>query len=1019
MAFDAGTIVASVDLHTEIADRKLRAFEDRIRQAERDHEIRLTAVFDTASTGRARAMFAALDNQLSRDAANRLRTSPQGSVLGALNALFSPHQVSGAPSPAQAASQGMLGKVEQAATTQDRTRPVTETVTENVRRRFIGGMLGLHFGGGGGGGGGTGSTGGGGFFGNLLAGIGPGILGIGARPAGMIGAGAGILGALPALGAIGGVLGIGGLGALSAMGLFTSGTLNANLQPLLQISQQLDNMAPPVTAAQFRHRQALQQQLQQGLAQVSPAERSIFRTLTGVQQAWQQFGVGFAPAFAKAISPLAGIFHSLQPLMKGFFSGAIALVQPLLRGIGDIAKVALPLLGQAFRAIGPDIRPLLDGIAKLLGGLLTGMVPLLKAAAPAVTAFSQTLGTLGHALGSMFADFAPVVRQSAVLMKALLDIVNALFPVIGKLAAIFATALAPVVKAFAAAIRSIMPTLVIIGRILGELAAAILGDLAAAFTALARLLVAISPSLKILANVLGNVFKTLENAGLFAVLGSAIENLVKPLAQLINALVQGLAPYLPVIFRLISVLAKDAIKVLMAAVDALIPPLIQLLNAILVPLLPVIQSLVPVIQVLARLFAAGLAAAVVLLVRITAPLIILIVKAAAAILQWLSSTHLIIPVLIGLVAVIAPIPTAIAAIGIAVGFLVTHWRQAWNDIKHWAEDAWHFIWNGFGKFLLPLLGPAGLIALGIIELLKHWTTVWGAIKQVAHDFWTWIWTDFGEKIFNFLTKTIPGWFDSLPGKALNALKNLGTDLEHLAMNAIKSMLRGFVSGAKSVGGFFANLGKGILSGISGGLTALIPGLGAGGVPGWIMAALQATHSPLSWLRPMETLVSKESGGSPRAYDPISVGGQHAEGIAQMLPSTFAQWSLGGSIWNPIANLIASLRYIRAQYGSPFNIPGLMGGGAYRGYAAGGWVTEPVFGIGMRSHAAYGFAERGIPEYVSPAGSDTGVLLREISGKLSSLIAVARHSPRQTSAGVGRALSGAVRGGAYQGIYGSR
>ncbi|HTJ67546.1 MAG TPA: hypothetical protein VL551_08470, partial [Actinospica sp.] len=44
----------------------------------------------------------------------RLRSNPQGSVLGALNALFSPHPVTGAPSATQAAQQGLLGKIIQA-----------------------------------------------------------------------------------------------------------------------------------------------------------------------------------------------------------------------------------------------------------------------------------------------------------------------------------------------------------------------------------------------------------------------------------------------------------------------------------------------------------------------------------------------------------------------------------------------------------------------------------------------------------------------------------------------------------------------------------------------------------------------------------------------------------------------------------------------------------------------------------------------------------------------------------------
>jgi hypothetical protein len=96
---------------------------------------------------------------------------------------------------------------------------------------------------------------------------------------------------------------------------------------------------------------------------------------------------------------------------------------------------------------------------------------------------------------------------------------------------------------------------------------------------------------------------------------------------------------------------------------------------------------------------------------------------------------------------------AVAALGVAIYLLVTHWKQVWGDIKKWAEDAWRFIYNGIGKYLLVLLGPAGLIMLGIIELVKHWKQVWTDLKN-------WIWNDFLLKIFGFFTKTLPQWWDA-------------------------------------------------------------------------------------------------------------------------------------------------------------------------------------------------------------------------------------------------------------------
>jgi hypothetical protein len=143
----------------------------------------------------------------------------------------------------------------------------------------------------------------------------------------------------------------------------------------------------------------------------------------------------------------------------------------------------------------------------------------------------------------------------------------------------------------------------------------------------------------------------------------------------------------------------------------------------------------------------------------------------------------------------------------------------------------------------------------------------------------------------------------------------------------------------------------------------------GNVAGWIMQALRITHEPMSWLGTLERLVSMESSGNPTAVDPISVGGQHASGLFQTLPSTFAAYSLGGSMFNAVADAVAGIRYIASRYGSPMNIPGLLGGN-YHGYANEGWIREPVFGVGMRSGSAYGIAENGA-EYVGHQATSGG------------------------------------------------
>lgn len=147
-------------------------------------------------------------------------------------------------------------------------------------------------------------------------------------------------------------------------------------------------------------------------------------------------------------------------------------------------------------------------------------------------------------------------------------------------------------------------------------------------------------------------------------------------------------------------------------------------------------------------------------------------------------------------------------------------------------------------------------------------------------------------------------------------------------------------------------------------------LGVGGNVGqWIAASLAINRLPAWWAPLMALLVRRESGGNPNAVNPISVLGEHASGIAQMLPDTFNAYTLGGSIWNPVANLVASERYIRAIYGSPANIHGLLSG-QYLGYARGGVIADR--GAILRPGANLLFNKTGRNEPLVPAGGDVHI-----------------------------------------------
>jgi SLT domain-containing protein len=82
---------------------------------------------------------------------------------------------------------------------------------------------------------------------------------------------------------------------------------------------------------------------------------------------------------------------------------------------------------------------------------------------------------------------------------------------------------------------------------------------------------------------------------------------------------------------------------------------------------------------------------------------------------------------------------------------------------------------------------------------------------------------------------------------------------------------------------------------------------------------------------LSSLASQESSGDPNAVNAES----GASGLMQMMPETFAAFSQGGDIMDPIANIVASIAYQNATYG------GLVD---FSPYAKGGFAMAPHMGL---------------------------------------------------------------------------
>ncbi|MCA1191612.1 transglycosylase SLT domain-containing protein [Saccharopolyspora sp. 6V] len=115
---------------------------------------------------------------------------------------------------------------------------------------------------------------------------------------------------------------------------------------------------------------------------------------------------------------------------------------------------------------------------------------------------------------------------------------------------------------------------------------------------------------------------------------------------------------------------------------------------------------------------------------------------------------------------------------------------------------------------------------------------------------------------------------------------------------------------------------------------------SGDVESWrptVLRALAMTGQPASLADLVLMQMRTESGGNPRAinlWDSNAAKGTPSKGLMQVIDPTFAanrDPSLPNDVWDPLANIVASIRYAIGRYGSLQ--------GAYRGvgYDSGGWL----------------------------------------------------------------------------------
>src|SRR5580700_158354 len=167
------------------------------------------------------------------------------------------------------------------------------------------------------------------------------------------------------------------------------------------------------------------------------------------------------------------------------------------------------------------------------------------------------------------------------------------------------------------------------------------------------------------------------------------------------------------------------------------------------------------------------------------------------------------------------IGVVVAAVAFGILELARHWHQVWTDIKHWTDDAWHFVTSRFDE--------------GIREVGKDWDKLksdaddaWKFVKSVVsrgvqdvRDVLDWFghlgtlfhgwWNDAVNAVHNVIYGDLLPFVRRMPHDILHALGDVG----HMLWNAGADVLNGLIGGMESKVGSMIhsveNFGSSILS----------------------------------------------------------------------------------------------------------------------------------------------------------------------------------------------------------------
>ncbi|MHA7275369.1 phage tail protein [Arthrobacter sp. Hz1] len=469
--------------------------------------------------------------------------------------------------------------------------------------------------------------------------------------------------------------------------------------------------------------------------------------------AWGNLGETLLGAVAPALGQFADLgteaikWVTESPGMASMSAWLGGLPGLLTGAGGGLASITGPFraLFAAFAAGGSDITS--SGVAGAFEVIGFGARAIWDAISPLVPTLLELVMAFSP-LGILLQALAPVLPQIAGMAAMLASVLGATLQQV-------LIMLVPVFQMVAAAIVQMVQALLPIIPVILQLVSALLPPLMAMFMQLATTVI---PPLASIIQMLVPVFLMVVTA--------------------VMSLLQALLPIIPVILQLVTALLPPLMTAFMQLALAVIPPLAQTL-AMLVPVIVslIAMAIVPLVQMLSVVLPAVINALLPIVLTVFT-FIADTIRNAMTIIQGI--------------------------IQVVTGIISGNWSQVWSGIQQIVAG----IWAQIGNIIATAINLVRNVISGGLQTVQ--AIVSGVLGFIGSLFSS-IFGNVTSAAGNMIGDVI-GFFTSLPGRIKGALAGAGSWLLGAGADIVQGLINGISSLAGSIGNVFLNLLPGWIRG---------------------------------------------------------------------------------------------------------------------------------------------------------------------------------------------------------------